>query len=312
MLAHRIGPLEALGLRPLVPGLRDCLRAVTGDAHTPPTRWDLSSLAIFRPALGPATWAGWRRADRRVPVMNYVNRVPADPAEGYDVRVTFARDWRGGRTTYNSHNGTDLVVPVGTEVVAPAPGRVVRVQNLMNRGGLKVVLDHGEGLSTIAGHLSRAFVQPGQVVRRGARLGLSGFSSVDGILTFPWVPPHVHFTVVLDGAPSDPFAADGETSLWRRRNDPAPATPGPEEPPPADAFDADAVARSAAACRDPRVAADLAAQRSLDARAHAVIFWRIHHPTAFDVSPPLYVDTHPRAPRLDLPFGPDEVRGLAP
>ena len=304
MFHHRISPLEAVGLRPLVPGLRDCVRGVLGDPNTPPARWGLSSLKIFRPFLGPATWAGWERGDRRIPILNYFNRELPDVREGYDVRVTRVRDWRGGERTYNAHNGTDLVVPVGTPVVAAAPGRVARVQNLMNRGGLKVMLDHGDGLVTFSGHLSRALVRAGDEVARGEVIGLSGFSAVDGILFFPWVPPHVHFTVLLDGSPVDPFGVGDEPSLWRGGHDPQPAV-YEDAPIPEDRFDEAAVEAARAACVDPRIAAQL------DDDPMTFVFWQNLHPWAFGGKIfAFYAESHARRPRLDLPFV--DFDGLAP
>lgn len=309
MLEHRISPLEAVGLRPLVPGLRQCAKAIVGDPHLPPSRFGPSSLRIFRPALGPATWLG--HATRRVPILNYVNRVPFDRREGYDVRVTFARDYRGGRTTYNGHLGTDFVMPVGTVVRAPAPGRVVRVENLMHRGGLKVVLDHGHGLVTLSGHLSRSLVREGALVARGERIGLSGFSAVDGILFIPWVPPHVHFTVLLDGVPVDPFAAEGEVSLWRGGETPEPAPREPLCEVPRDAFDVQAVDASIRSCRDPAIRAELEALPELEARALRLIYWHLFAFPAFGEVPPVYREVHARSPRLDLPVGSEDFDGLA-
>ena len=206
MIRHRITPFEAVGLKPLGRGLRQCFAAIAGSTYEAPAQWDLSSLRIFRPRMGPATWAGLTRADRRTPILNFFNRDFASRDEGYDVRTTKVRDFQGGARTYNSHLGTDFVVPVGSEVRAAAAGRVIRVENLMQRGGLKVAIDHGGGLITMCGHLSRALVRQGDFVGRGDRIGLSGFSAVDGIISFPWVPPHVHMTVLLGGEPVDPFA----------------------------------------------------------------------------------------------------------
>ena len=85
------------------------------------------------------------------------------------MRVTQVRDFRGGTLTYDSHNGTDFAVPVGTEVLAAAPGRVFRVSNEFHRGGLKVFIDHGAGLITTSNHLARSLVRPGDVVRVGLK-----------------------------------------------------------------------------------------------------------------------------------------------
>jgi murein DD-endopeptidase len=152
------------------------------------------------------TWLGRRRADRRVPIYNLFNRTPTPIADGWSVRKTQVRDFRGGTLTYDSHNGTDFAVPPGTIVVAAAPGRVLRVSSEFNRGGLKVFVDHGRGLVTTSNHLGRALVRDGDLVRRGQPIALSGASGIDMFLMFPWNVPHVHFNVWLNGEPVDPFA----------------------------------------------------------------------------------------------------------
>lgn len=305
MVRHRISPLEAVGLKPIGRGLEQCRKAIAGSDYEAAARWDLSSLRIFRPALGPATWAGWSRPDRKIPILNFFNRDHAARDEGYDVRTTRVRDYRGGRRTYNGHMGTDFVVPVGSTVCAAAAGRVVRVENLMQRGGLKIVIDHGGGLITLCGHLARAFVRAGDVVGRGDRIGLSGFSAVDGILFFPWVPPHVHMTVVLGGVPIDPFAADGEVSMWRSEQ--PPTTRDTEMLPPI-AWDHAAVERTLRSCRDPELVADFDTWRE---PGHAAVYWQVFSYAAFTEHPPLYAGECVRRPFLHLPFDPDEFAGIA-
>ena len=66
---------------------------------------------------------------------------------------------------------------------------------------------------SIAGGCSqraRALVRPGDRVGRGETIAISGYSGLDGVVTFPWGTPHVHFNVWLDGLYVDPFAAPGE------------------------------------------------------------------------------------------------------
>ncbi len=305
MFRHRISPWEAVGLKPVGRGIEQCVKAIAGSDYEDGAKWDLSSLRIFRPAMGPATWAGWSRRDRRIPILNFFNRTYAPRDEGYDVRTTAVRDFRGGGRTYNSHMGTDFVVPVGSTVCAPAAGRVIRVENLMQRGGLKIVIDHGGGLITLCGHLARATIQQGKVVRRGDPIGLSGFSSVDGILFFPWVPPHVHFTVLLGGEPVDPFPADDEGTLWRSE---APPQTNDDELLPTAPWDDAAVARTRQSCRDPEITADFA---SWDQPGHAAAYWQVFSYSAFREHPPLYANPCARVPFLDLPFDASEFVGLA-
>lgn len=310
---HRIGLVESLGLRPWGQSLSQCVKAIVGDSalNAPPTRWGLSSLKQFRPLIGPATWAGWRPASKRTIIHNYFNRAGYDPSNGYDVRVTNAVDYRGAQRTYNGHMGTDFVVPVGTRIVAPAAGRVFRVENLMQRGGLKVVIDHGEGMITIHNHLARTTVETGQRVDRGERIGLSGMSSVDGIIAFPWLPPHLHFTVLLDGVAVDPFAVDGEVAIWRHGNDPRPAERVANEPIVATAWDAAAVEAVWAACRSKTIAAEVAGIHSLEQRAQLLCYWLYFAGWSFSRHQPLAAPASPRKPHLDLPIHPEDCVGVA-
>ncbi|MEN9341767.1 MAG: hypothetical protein RIQ54_23, partial [Candidatus Parcubacteria bacterium] len=82
------------------------------------------------------------------------------------------------------HKGTDFRASVGTPVFAPNRG-VVRVARSFTVYGKTVVIDHGLGVQTFLMHLSRISVVPGQLVRAGQRIGLSGES---GYAT----GPHLH------------------------------------------------------------------------------------------------------------------------
>ncbi|MDA1196225.1 MAG: M23 family metallopeptidase, partial [Planctomycetota bacterium] len=130
---------------------------------------------------------------------NLFNRTPTPEADGWSVRVTQVRDFRGRRLTYDSHNGTDFAIPPGTVVVASAPGRVASRRSEYNRGGLKLYVDHGDGLMSTYHHLGRTLVAVGADVARGQPIALSGYSGLDALVSFPWVAPHVHYNVLLGG-----------------------------------------------------------------------------------------------------------------
>lgn len=310
MTASSVGLVDALGLRPFGKTWRELRFALTGDPYTPASRWDRTSLSVLAPGLSVATWLGRRRSDGRVPIYNYFNRTPTPVEDGWSVRKTQARDWRGGTRTYDSHNGTDFAVPVGTIVVAAAAGRVAHVRREFHRGGLKVVIDHGRGLLTTSNHLSRALVTEGDVVRRAQPIALSGASGIDGFLLFPWNAPHVHFNVWLNGEPIDPFAVDGEACLWRVPNDPRPHAGAPDaDPVEPNAWDDAAIAATVAACRDPELRSRLE-ETPRDARALEAIFQTNYFPTRFAQRPCLYATTFAREPRLDLPFRADDVTGV--
>lgn len=314
-----LGPLEVFGLSPLSRALAQARVAFRGDGLTPPSRFDLSSARMLDPKLALPIWLGRRPADRRVPVFNLFNRTPTPLSEGWSVRVRQVRDFRGGRLTYDSHNGTDFCVPVGTRVVSAAPGRVLRVANELHRGGLKVFVDHGRGLVTSYNHLARVIVAPGAVVARGETLALSGASGVELVCLFPLVVPHVHFNVWLNGEYVDPYAVEGsapapETSLWRGgKNEPRPDDgTGEDAALPDTDWDHEALERTAASCRHAETRAALDAERDPARRAMAILHLSRYFPAHFTVDPlpSPYREVHPRTSWLDLPFRREDFVGV--
>jgi murein DD-endopeptidase len=305
---------EIFGLDPAITVVRQGVSALLGSRYQPPTRWGLSMLRMFKPEMTVSTWLGRRRSDRRLPIYNLFNRVRPPKDEGYSVRVTYARDFLGGRLTYDGHNGTDFAVPVGTPVAVAAPGRVVRVANDFTAGGLKVCIDHGDALFTTYNHLSRASVRVGDDLVRGDELGLSGASGMEFLVAFPLVVPHLHFNVWLNGEPVDPFAQLGEVSFWRRENDPVPhddvARLHDREVSPS-RWSADGVLRSIDACRDPELRARMRAIEGLPERAAEVLVFRNYRAAMFDAFPPLYEAEGTRRPVLDLPFLAEDFVGVA-
>jgi murein DD-endopeptidase MepM/ murein hydrolase activator NlpD len=121
----------------------------------------------------------------------------AVPLEGVDGGRNF-----GHRRVFNGeprapHSGTDLEAETGTPVRAANRGRVVLCQNLFFSGNA-VFLDHGMGVYSVYLHLSRIQVNEGDVVERGAVVGLAGATGrVTG--------PHLHWGVRVLGARVDPF-----------------------------------------------------------------------------------------------------------
>lgn len=303
---HRLSIAETFGLSPWRSRLREAVLAFRGDPTTPKTRFDHTSLRQLVRVPGWRIWAGARLHGRLVPITNLFNHEQTPPEDGWSVRVTRVRDFRGGALTYDSHNGTDLATPIGTPVVAAAPGVVLRISRELNRGGLKIFIDHGAGVITTSNHLGRALVGVGERVRRGQVIALSAYSGLDGVATFPWGIPHVHFNVWLDGVPVDPFGRPGETPLWRSGNAPSPFTgtadearQEPFEPTP---WDDDATERAYEACTSPASRLDIDAVDAPSQRAMAVLFHQNYYPTRFRERTSLYAVRHDRRPLLDLPF----------
>lgn len=94
------------------------------------------------------------------------------------------------------HAGLDIANRVGTPIIASADGIVVYVGRKQALGKV-VIINHGYGIKTVYGHLSKALVKKGQKVKRGvkvAEMGNTGRST----------GPHLHYDVVVNGVSVNP------------------------------------------------------------------------------------------------------------
>lgn len=308
----RPGLAEALGLRPARERYRQALVALRGEEDVPPSRFGISSLSQLRPRIALPLWLGREVVVRRAIVTNLFNHRQTPIEDGWSVLRTQVLDFRGHALTYDSHNGTDFSIPVGTAVVAAAAGEVVRVVSEFNRGGLKIFIDHGDGLMTNCAHLARALVSEGQRVGRGEPIAVSGYSGLDGFVTFPLGTPHVHFNTWLDGEPIDPFPHEGKASMWQAGAlpKPAPSESVGEDGPGASRYSPERVSDLVSSCRTEGRRRALEASEPLSARAAHAIIESNYYPTRFAHRVNPYAQTHARGPRLDLPFSADRFDGV--
>lgn len=100
-----------------------------------------------------------------------------------------------GKTRF--HKGIDITAPTGTPVKATAQGRVILAKRFSTYG-MCVDIDHGDGIRTRYGHLSKLTVHPGQLVYRGDVIGLVGNTGRS-------VAPHLHYEVHLGSKPVNPL-----------------------------------------------------------------------------------------------------------
>jgi len=121
--------------------------------------------------------------------------------------------------TYDGHSGQDTgirsfrEVAIGVPVFAALDGRVFSIQfavggdlnwgATVSRFDNHIILDHGDGVYTVYGHLARRSikVKKGQWVPAGAQIGLTASSGNSS-------GPHLHFTVQNQGAIFEPFAGE--------------------------------------------------------------------------------------------------------
>ena len=100
------------------------------------------------------------------------------------------------RGTAAMHAGVDIPGPVGTPVYATADGMVDRAERSGGYGNL-IELDHGKGIQTRYGHLSKILVEAGTRVHRGQLIALMGSTGRS-------TGPHLHYEVRLDGHAVNP------------------------------------------------------------------------------------------------------------
>jgi murein DD-endopeptidase MepM/ murein hydrolase activator NlpD len=100
--------------------------------------------------------------------------------------------------TERFHAGIDFGADYGSLIYASARGRVIYADWYGGYGN-SVIIDHGNGMTTLYAHCSELYVKDGDVVERGqpiAAVGSTGFST----------GPHLHFELRANGEPVDPAA----------------------------------------------------------------------------------------------------------
>lgn len=96
----------------------------------------------------------------------------------------------------NPHSGIDIAAPTGTQITAPAAGKVVLTGHFYFNGK-SVFIDHGQGLISMLCHMSEIEVKEGDIVNANDPIGLVGATGrVTG--------PHLHWTVSLNNARIEP------------------------------------------------------------------------------------------------------------
>ena len=97
------------------------------------------------------------------------------------------------------HNGTDIVAPNGTQILAAAAGTVTIANGIDSWGGsygYHIKIDHGNGLETLYAHCSAICVTPGQQVQQGEVIGFVGSTGNS-------TGNHLHFEVWMSGERTD-------------------------------------------------------------------------------------------------------------
>jgi murein DD-endopeptidase MepM/ murein hydrolase activator NlpD len=118
----------------------------------------------------------------------------------------FRRNPFGGRK-YEFHAGLDIGGEQGDEVLAPGAGTVIKAGREGGYGNM-IEIDHGNGITSRYGHLSRIDVAIGDTITRGQLLGAVGTTGRS-------TGPHLHFEVRYNDEALNPrrFLPQEETEI---------------------------------------------------------------------------------------------------
>ncbi len=119
------------------------------------------------------------------PVKNYTY------TSGYGIRY----DPFNGQTAM--HRGVDMSGAVGEPIYAAADGRVLRAGRMRGYGNF-IEIEHGSGITTRYGHMSRLYVKRGDQVKRGEKIGGMGSTGRS-------TGSHLHYEVRIDNKSVNPM-----------------------------------------------------------------------------------------------------------
>lgn len=166
--------------------------------HVPPPK-DVSLASLH------AKFSRWEQLEAAIA------RIPlGTPLRDYEITSMFGSRHDPINQLFGIHEGTDFGAPTGTPAFATGQGKVTHA-GWRDRYGMLVEIDHGNGIVTRYGHLSRILVKSGQTIDSGTKIGLVGSTGRSS-------GPHLHYEVRVDEVPRDPlkFIAAGNNVQSRK------------------------------------------------------------------------------------------------
>lgn len=134
-------------------------------------------------------WESLQRLVRELPLIS--------PLDQFRVTSPYGPRYDPVNKRKSKHHGLDLAAPMGTPILATAPGKVV-FAGWKGRYGRTIDVDHGNGIRTRYAHLRKILVKRGQEVGFREQIGLLGSSGRS-------TGPHVHYEVKVNGKPFNPM-----------------------------------------------------------------------------------------------------------
>jgi murein DD-endopeptidase MepM/ murein hydrolase activator NlpD len=158
-------------------------------AETPRTDAQFSALV--------ATWVQLEEGEKNESTRSVAAIPSRQPVDAMALTSSFGQRADPFDGSRRMHQGIDIPGPLGTPIYATADGVVERAERSGGYGNL-VQINHGNGLETRYGHLSKLIAQPNERVRRGQLIGLMGSTGRS-------TGSHLHYEVRIAGAAVNPM-----------------------------------------------------------------------------------------------------------
>lgn len=172
--------------------------ATTGTAHAAdaaPAAATAITAASDESAQFRALFQTWKKLDTIEPTT--ISIPSAQPVANLVFTSNFGVRSDPFRGVAAMHAGVDIPGPLGTPIYATADGIVARAERSGGYGNL-VEVNHGKGIETRYGHLSRILIAPNSRVTRGQLIGLMGSTGRS-------TGSHLHYEVRIDGRAVNPL-----------------------------------------------------------------------------------------------------------
>jgi murein DD-endopeptidase MepM/ murein hydrolase activator NlpD len=169
--------------------------AMGGPFEAAPEREEMDEAMTEADTGFRALFKSWKKLDM---LQEGAIAIPSlKPVEKLTLTSTFGVRSDPFRGTRAMHAGLDIPGPVGTPIYATADGVVARSGRFGAYGNL-IEVNHGKGIQTRYGHLSRILVGSNVRVKRGQLIGHMGSTGRS-------TGPHLHYEVRVDGRAINPM-----------------------------------------------------------------------------------------------------------
>lgn len=120
------------------------------------------------------------------------------PLKSYTITSAFGMRLHPVLGYERMHEGVDMAAPEGTPIYAAKSGKVTTTAYQKGGAGNYVVINHGDGFTSIYMHMTRYIVSKGQYVNAGQVIGYVGSTGIS-------TGPHLHFGIAYNGEYVNPM-----------------------------------------------------------------------------------------------------------